>query len=721
MRAILVSAASALCVVGCSQQAIPPPAHIVGTNSLALVNDLLFVTSPGASELRVLDLRVSPRDFVRAPNPLEPLSIPVLNAPTVLARDITYDANGDIDDTTYDPYVYAQGAAAGEISIVGTRRDSQLVELKRLVIGETVTAIAARGPTGGSPSTLYFATLGSGQGRLWQLPIPPSDPTGRLADPGAPLPLRYGVGSAYQSDPITSIAVLPGNRIAVASRAAGARTGRTIILDFMSDPNVQQSVLDFPSPVRQLVTHPTIYALNPDGTPALNRDGSPLRRLDAGARIFGVLDDDACPPPPPLLPPPYPDCPGILAVEGLRTRTGPDGMVVANPRFGMRSLDATGYRMLPIRLGIGLISGLSVAPTTVRYRYLAEGTEKAGVPLVNGSGAVTTFDFLGIASTSSGQIFFFDASALTLINISTVPAQVTNLQYVDSAGGIRTYTSGPLPGAPRTDISSPPPFPGVKVATGAAADPSELVSVVFQGVITDFRDLGPVTLSEFQLPYGTGDARRLIPGKDSIVVSGADGCSAEVLLSAVDFAHGMLQTTTRIPCTGAATFSVRACGCLQTHDCTACDQPYVVSGTATGYMGRTGNNQDFAFPANVADRYARYYYHPLPNPDYPEVAFDPTVPQIQFTMGPGAPDIQRDWQYAMVVDAKFSPEFVTVDVNIGIEFHSPGASAYVGALSDLTDISRLYVAYPSANAVLEFPPQLLIPNSPNARNVAAFR
>jgi hypothetical protein len=64
---------------------------------------------------------------------------------------------------------------------------------------------------------------------------------------------------------------------------------------------------------------------------------------------------------------------------------------------------------------------------------------------------------------------------------------------------------------------------------------------------------------------------------------------------------------------------------------------------------------------------------------------------------------------------------VTVDVNIGIEFHSPGASAYVGALSDLTDISRLYVAYPSANAVLEFPPQLLIPNSPNARNVAAFR
>src|ERR1700687_503281 len=147
MRAVLISAAGALCLVACSQQAIPPPAHIVGTNSLVLVNDLLFVTSPGASELRVLDLKVLPRDFIRAPNPLEPLSIPVLNAPTVLARDITYDANGEIDDTTYNPYVYAQASALGEISVVGTRRDLQLVELKRLVIGEIVTAIAARGPS----------------------------------------------------------------------------------------------------------------------------------------------------------------------------------------------------------------------------------------------------------------------------------------------------------------------------------------------------------------------------------------------------------------------------------------------------------------------------------------------------------------------------------------------------------------------------------------------
>ena len=63
--------------VACSQ---PPPGletRISGTRSLALVGDLLFVTATDRSELRVLDLSVSPRrDFVRAPNPIEPLSIP---------------------------------------------------------------------------------------------------------------------------------------------------------------------------------------------------------------------------------------------------------------------------------------------------------------------------------------------------------------------------------------------------------------------------------------------------------------------------------------------------------------------------------------------------------------------------------------------------------------------------------------------------------------------
>jgi hypothetical protein len=496
------------------------------------------------------------------------------------------------------------------------------------------------------------------------------------------------VGSSYLSDPISSIAILPQNRIAVASHAAGG-TGRAIILG-LDTPNGQQWVLGFPFPVRQLVTHPTIYASNPSGPP--------VPPLPAGTRIFGVLDEDACPPPPPppLTPPPNPDCPGIFAVDGLQTR--PDG--TANPRFAMRSLDATGSEMVPIRFGTGLISAMSIAPTSGRL--------KPGVPLVGTNGVVKTFDFLGVASTTNGFIYFFDANALGLINISAVPAPVaSSLLLVDAGGVTQTYAPGPIQGT-----ASPPPFLGIKLALGAAV--SETVSLTFQGAIPGFTNL-PVPLNggEIQLPAGTGDTLRLIPGKDRIVVRGADGCLSEVPLSGIQ--GNLLQTTDPIRCSGAATFSVRAGGDLPG------DRPYVVVGTVTGYMGRTGNNQDFAFPANVAERYARYYYHPPPDPDHPELVFDPTVPQIQFTMGPGTTGIQRDWQYLIVIDSSFAPEFITVDVNIGIEFHSPGASAYVGALDQTTDISRLYVAYPSANAILEFPPQLLFPNGPNARNIAAFR
>ncbi len=670
MRAFLLSAAAALCMVGCSQQSIPPPAHIVGTNSMVVVNDLLFVTSPGAAELRVLDLRISPRDFVRAPNPLEPLSIPVLNAPAMLARDIDYTPAGDIDDTTYNPYVYVQGAASAEISIVGSRRDNQLVELKRLVAPGVVTAIAARAPEGGDPnkdSTLYFATLSAGQGSLWTLTIPHPDPTtGRMtADPDS-LPrtrLEYVPGGV--GDPISSILVLPNHRIAVASRAVGSTVGRSIILDTTTQ---KQWVLQFPSPVRQLVTHPAVRGL--------------IAQLPVAARIFGVLDEDACGT--------STDCPGILAVDALES----------SPTFTMRSVDASGSPMVPIRDGSGLISGLSL------------GLE---VPLAFPGGGVQTIDLLGIVTTTSGLIYFFDGFELNVLDtgVTGLDPVAQTLSYVIPSpsqtidGRDAGYVPGPIPG---TVTNATIPYPDIKVALGAALD--ETVTVVYQGTIPSFRGV-PITGTGVvtQLPIGAGDPTRLVAGADRVVVTatGSDQTvCTEVALTGIDLRNGLLLTEP-ISCAGSNTFSVRAGG----------NQPYVVEGSTTGYMGRTGNNQTFAFPANVADRYSRYYFHPPPELG----SFDPRnpQPQIQFSMGPGYSPPQRDAAYAITVVSNYVPEYILVDISIGIEFHTPGASAFVGLLPDNTDVTRLYVAYPSGNAVLEFSPQLLIPNAPNARYVAAFR
>jgi hypothetical protein len=639
---------------------------------LAVVNDLLFVTSPGAAELRALDLRISPRDFVRAPNPLEPLSIPVLDTPTVLARDIDYNSNGDIDDTTYNPYVYVQGAASAEISIVGSRRDNQLVELKRLVAPGIVTAIAARAPEGGDPtkdSTLYFATMNAGQASLWQLTIPHADPTtGRMtADPDS-LPkqrLEYVPGGV--GDPISSILILPNHRIAVASRAAGSAVGRTIILDTSTQ---QQWLLQFPSPVRQLVTHPAVK--NPP--------------LPAGKRIFGVLDQDACGT--------SIDCPGILAVEGLDTL--PTDPPTPNPLFTMRSHDATGAPMVPIRDGPGLITGLSFG---------------LDVPL-SVPGSLLQVGLLGIVTSASGLIYFFDGVALSIFNTPLTDTIAQTLSYADPSvnppqtidGKSASYVPGPIPGT----VTDPTiPYPAISVALGAALD--ETVTVTYQGTIPGFRDV-PITITGVvtQLPIGTGDATRLVAGADRVVVAGSDQTvCTEVALTGIDFRPPGLLFTEPISCAGNNTFSIRAGG----------NQSYVVEGSTTGYMGRTGNNQSFTFPLTVGDRYSRYYYHPV------ETGFDPTnpQPQIQFSMGAGYSAPPRGAAYGMTTLSGYLPEFITVDTSLGVEFHAPGASAFVGALPDGTDVTRIYVAYPSGNAVLEFAPELLIPNSPNARYVAAFR
>src|SRR5262249_58911314 len=132
-----------------------------------------------------------------------------------------------------------------------------------------------------------------------------------------------------------------------------------------------------------------------------------------------------------------------------------------------------------------------------------------------------------------------------------------------------------------------------------------------QGMIPGFRSVGVgggLLGGERKLPAGTGDLTRFSPGADRIVVTAGD-CTSEVPLTSFRRSPPVLVTTDRIACSGAATFSVRAGGI----------QPYVVEGGASGYMGRTGNSQTFAFPAAIGERAGPDYYHPPVNPRTPGV------------------------------------------------------------------------------------------------------
>src|SRR6516225_8517536 len=195
MKRIAFAAICALGWFACSTQNLAPPAQIQGANGLALVGHLLFISSTETNEIKVLDVGGVTRDFVRAPNPLEPLSIPVVDRPIDLARDINYDAHGA---EVVGPYLYVRGQSSAAVSIIGSDSATQLVELQRVLTSGVVTAIAARGPvpagTSGN-STLYFATADTprcqflpdaGQcppeqvtrATLWGVVVPPADAHG---------------------------------------------------------------------------------------------------------------------------------------------------------------------------------------------------------------------------------------------------------------------------------------------------------------------------------------------------------------------------------------------------------------------------------------------------------------------------------------------------------------------------------------------------------------
>ena len=200
MRHWTAPAALAL-LAGCAQRSLPLPISIVGLDSMTKVHfdsdpvflpdggqDLLFMTSADHSELRVLNLdpALNPRDFIRAPNPIEPLAIPVLPEPVALAHDTTWDPSGT---EVAGPYVYARAAAGSEISVV-TDAPSALVEYCRMEVSGIVTAIAARAPDllspvgAGTTSLLYYATWDDTTAHLYEVTMPPPGVLARYSVPG---------------------------------------------------------------------------------------------------------------------------------------------------------------------------------------------------------------------------------------------------------------------------------------------------------------------------------------------------------------------------------------------------------------------------------------------------------------------------------------------------------------------------------------------------------
>ncbi len=541
----------ALAATACSQSGVAPPTQMSGTNSSVVSGSLLFVTSTRSNELRVLDLEPRPglqRDFVRAPNPLTPLSIPTLPAPVELATPTRY---GPLGQPLQGDWVFARGAGSSAVTVVGAVNcPQQLKEFGRIAPrpDSVVTALASRLTVDDLQAQLYFATFDGSDTTLWQLLLPniPRDRGTTVVDsrlcgryPAALPPYVLQPLDVIRDEVVTAMVALPTvqhpgaapdpeeQRLVIATRLMHppvpflrpdmTEQGRirvvtptpTGLMDsfeavFNPDTTVAESF-----PVKRLVTHGNVVKViaYQDGgvisTVVLDTDGGIDGGitdvvLDAGTRVFGILDEASCGG--------TIDCVGVLAVDLDRPRELPlmdGGTVIRFPVAidgfddrrdsigdgGVPDLTADGgllrfsdtyyrppadfdggvprdaNRMVPIRFSnsgsVGIVQDI-VLQSSSQVLYLT------GFPLQYGLVGFVTVTGYG-NSIPAAQIFAFDAMTLRQINFAPFGVNISDNKPILNNGAVATFHGGP-------------PTEEINIEQGVYPF-SESVYVLYEGVV----------------------------------------------------------------------------------------------------------------------------------------------------------------------------------------------------------------------------------------------
>lgn len=678
-------------------------AGLAGSYDVALVEledegpDLLFVTSTDNNELRVLSLEeeVTERRFIRAPNPLQPLAIPVLPRPQSLTRDVRYDENGA---ERSGRLVFARSSGSTEISVVSAERDV-LREVRRLQTSRSpggpvgpVTAFAALAPEQADGQTrLYFATQETAGARLWLVRLPARETL--LAERGLDEAQRTAVTVEEVQDflpdnvAVNSLLVLPGpvgvghpGVLAVATRGAAG----TVYRADLGTGAVQE--LNFGgAQVLQLATHGRVeYDVvvqtfkDPDNIVANNRRETQRRTLEAGARIFGVLDPSNCFV---LL-----QCTGVLAVD---VATGQ----VARDRTALDENDnlVSTYAMMPLTSGFGLPMGLSVATNRNLQVQSAEPLDVFDVTPTNANRQRgLTMPVLGIVPLSNGAILFFDALNLIHLNVDAFWTSESQRNKPTS-----TVTLLSAQGTTREeDASDEVVFSGT---FGVTRD--QTYALTYQGLLPDMVAVKRQDDDSFQVPAQprAGLGQVVQPGDFITLLSaetGGQACTTDVTVLSVQPTSDPTQVTLvpsgALPadCADFDYFQVRAGG----------TQALVVSSASEDYIARVG-------PKGETSRNGPYFFHP---PGYAgqteNVAFRFFVERQSLAEADAFRKylaLARGDRYVVTVDARFFPYIISVDTASPTGdltfFRLPGP--VVQATVDNVDYA--YIAYPSANGVLE--------------------
>ncbi|MFP2963567.1 hypothetical protein ACLEPN_38995 [Myxococcus sp. 1LA] len=641
-------------------------AGLSGTFDVTLANDLVFVTSSDRDELRVLDLASNPRTFVPAPNPLEALSIPVLDRPDALTRDVAYNAEGN---DVPGPYIYARSSGSSEISVVAAARE-QLRQVARLQAASIVTAFAARSPAEGSggSSALYYAiqdpdglfSADTGGARVMRQDLP--GPEALLtAEPGT-LPEPVTVFCLQPGESILAMTMLAGtDQFALATRQASGRSGRTLLVtdsgpvaDCLqaSTPTVDLSAGFGNVPVRLLASHPR--ADIPDA-------GS----INAGRYIFGIRDESACSA--------ARECTGVLAVD---TESSPPGQTAR---------DLSGAPMLPIFPAGGLPTGLALIPDPRIRIVLDDGSTNDGVRV----------PLLGVMPSSNGYITLFSASDLRQFDLSAATAR-SSVALLDSGEVPLTIETADL-----VTVTQDPSLQRTVLYEGSV--PNGFYRIIYQGGLPGLSSLprDPATPRLFEAEAAVATTAR---AGDILVLESAEAlCTIDLPIASVEPVAGtsrvrfVIADSQEIPadCASLTRFTVRAGGA----------QPFVLFNEAGTFLSRdvTGESS-YSVPTEYFFHPEGFYFDEDSNPQTPPVPnlsrFPQPPPPLHIRVAAVGREVRRGDRYAVTVISGIRNYIFTPDVTAGtgLAFYTlPGP--VVAAQNREADMA--YIAYPSADGILQ--------------------
>ncbi|RKH00066.1 hypothetical protein [Corallococcus carmarthensis] len=735
LAALLLSGASF--ALACSDTtSTAGAAGLSGTYDVVLSNQLVFVTSQDRDELRVLDLTRSPREFLPAPNPLEPLAIPVIARPDSLTRDVGYDSSGhDVSG----PYIYARSSGGRGISVVAAN-PARLNEVTRLATGQLITAFAAHAPVAeGAPSVLYYALqtrpeaaeqlcgpFGGGVVMRQELP----GPEGFDA---AALPPALPVFCLKPADTVMSLITLPARANVADSLVVAIRnvSGTSRLVRVVADgasveipykrprpaPYVVPTYTDLVDiPARLVATHPS-YEVRKDKVAGKCPEGSVEKSQDdgtticietwpAGRYVYVVLDELTCN---------SSDCEGVIALDN-----GPDPLVPSAAPVLAR--DVTGAPMLTLKPSGGLPTGLTLRADLQVREFLSDS-----VAYIN------TIPLLGIVPSSNGDITLFRADERRAFNLdrhptdgplsASVTAELRDSNELARTEQVQGAITAIEPGCPQVDATNATAF----LCNGTV--PGGTYRFVFQGELPGLvglrRDL---TVEDPQLLIETdlATARGVVPGDSIVLENNAGACSTIIpILRLEDQGNGLTRLYPDLSneevaagaqaCASYPNFSVRAGATVK---------PYLL------YSGLESSDT-FVQRLNVGEAYTvssflDYYYHPngfdlgLDPPKSP-TTYAPAPLTLTLTPNIGASDrLNPGDRFVVTLLPRFRRFVFGVDTSSTSNLAVYTLPASVVA-TDVDGASLAFLAYPSADGILQVALESISDNVDNLTYLRAFQ